>query len=96
MHGNVSVFGLMLVLLAGLLLHSVEVDGALATSLEDSDYVNCSSTEFVSRPYIIKLRLICKYSRRLPQAHSSWSLSAVATLNQVYISFQKYLHNNNE
>ena len=40
----------MLVLLAGLLLHSVEVDGALAASLEDTDYVNCSSTEFVSRP----------------------------------------------
>ena len=60
-HENVSVFGLMLVLLAGLVLHSVEVDGALAASLEDTDYVNCSSTEFVSRPYIIKLCLICKY-----------------------------------
>ena len=61
MHENVSVFGLMLVLLAGLLLHSIEVDGALAASLEDTDYVNCSSTEFVSRHYIVKLCLICRH-----------------------------------
>ena len=55
MYENVSVTGLMLLLLAGLVLHSVEVDGALAASLKDTDYVNCSSTEFVSRPSLTSL-----------------------------------------